>query len=841
MIRSVVGSLWVSLRALSSVVVILLLIGGVPVVLVWLIGNPLPSEIPRLSSVARHLDTGDVPGETMAKFIAVMIWFWWFQLALSMLAEFRAMWRGRTARRLPLAPGVQSVSAKLVASVVLSITALASVPKPAWATSVTVAQGDTLWDLAEEHLGDPERWPEIYAMNRGDQEGGTHLENPDLIQPGWVLEVPIPEEPDLDLDPLPVTRPLAELNPTPLIQPDEKPSPVPVSSDSDVLAPPRSGEEAAADSLPEGELESGIQREAFAAAGLGLLAAGVTVAIRRRRKVQRRRRTPGEHVRRPPEAARDTERRLASIARVQTLGPVGDALLALDSVLEANGTVPVVGISHTPDVTTVLLETQLPAPEPFRTVDEGFGWELAASELEPPTNYEWRGRAPEILITAGWHERSGSEVLLNLEHISHMGIGGTEETVLPILLTMAAELATSPLAHSVEVVCVGFGEQFTELERLRVVPRLADVLAELELVEESSEPLPQMVVLDPYTEDPVALAELHRLAGSQVYAVTASCEPRWRLVCKQDSITVWPVDLRLQRRELDAESIEHLGQVLESASSDEGEMADPGFEAALRDLTLPEPDVEVRVLGAVQVHGIESEFNSRAALAMVAYLAFHRDGATADELKRWIWPADQPPSDKLFANTVSRARVTLGGDANGDRYLPRVGSDRMYRLSDSVGTDVDRFRVFVEAADGDSGAARGFLREALGLVRGLAFAGGDDQPFAWVDHTIRSHIEFMVDETAHRLADEALAAGNAEEVRWAALAGLRLIPDCESCFRRRFLAADLKGNRSEMRRAMGELRRLVSIDADESDSSDLISPELEELYSDLMAGRPVAV
>ena len=98
-----------------------------------------------------------------------------------------------------------------------------------------------------------------------------------------------------------------------------------------------------------------------------------------------------------------------------------------------------------------------------------------------------------------------------------------------------------------------------------------------------------------------------------------------------------------------------------------------------------------------------------------------------------------------------------------------------------------------------------------------------------------------VHETAHRLADEALAAGDSDEARWAALAGLKLIPDCESCFRRRFLAADLAGNRTELKRAMAELRRLVAIDVASPDASDLISPELEELYADLLAGRPISV
>ena len=31
---------------------------------------------------------------------------------------------------------------------------------------MVVDEGDTLWDLAEEHLGEPTRWPELYDANK---------------------------------------------------------------------------------------------------------------------------------------------------------------------------------------------------------------------------------------------------------------------------------------------------------------------------------------------------------------------------------------------------------------------------------------------------------------------------------------------------------------------------------------------------------------------------------------------------------------------------------------------------------------------------------------------------
>ena len=57
---------------------------------------------------------------------------------------------------------------------------------------VTVHKGDTLSGIAQEWLGDANRWPEIFALNRGrhfDTVGGTFT-SPHLIYPDWVLDLP---------------------------------------------------------------------------------------------------------------------------------------------------------------------------------------------------------------------------------------------------------------------------------------------------------------------------------------------------------------------------------------------------------------------------------------------------------------------------------------------------------------------------------------------------------------------------------------------------------------------------------------------------------------------------
>ena len=64
-------------------------------------------------------------------------------------------------------------------------------PEMMQATMVTVKPGDSLWRLARIHLGAGARWQEIFDLNRGKvQADGRTLRDPNLIQIGWVLELP---------------------------------------------------------------------------------------------------------------------------------------------------------------------------------------------------------------------------------------------------------------------------------------------------------------------------------------------------------------------------------------------------------------------------------------------------------------------------------------------------------------------------------------------------------------------------------------------------------------------------------------------------------------------------
>ncbi len=56
---------------------------------------------------------------------------------------------------------------------------------------VTVQAGDTLSEIAEDELGDADRYPELFEANVGaEQPDGGRLSDPDLIRPGWVIDIP---------------------------------------------------------------------------------------------------------------------------------------------------------------------------------------------------------------------------------------------------------------------------------------------------------------------------------------------------------------------------------------------------------------------------------------------------------------------------------------------------------------------------------------------------------------------------------------------------------------------------------------------------------------------------
>ncbi|MFE5595462.1 LysM peptidoglycan-binding domain-containing protein, partial [Streptomyces sp. NPDC056549] len=81
--------------------------------------------------------------------------------------------------------------------------------------SYTMRQGDTLWQVAEDQLGNGERYEELFEANKGiRQPDGTLLSDPDKVQAGTTLTIPPasspPETPTAPVAPPKASHPVGE-------------------------------------------------------------------------------------------------------------------------------------------------------------------------------------------------------------------------------------------------------------------------------------------------------------------------------------------------------------------------------------------------------------------------------------------------------------------------------------------------------------------------------------------------------------------------------------------------------------------------------------------------------
>nr|MCU0284652.1 LysM peptidoglycan-binding domain-containing protein [Candidatus Nanopelagicales bacterium] len=272
-----------------------------------------------------------------------------------------------------------------------------------------VALGDTLWEVAEEHLGQGARYPEVFAANRDRvQPDGARLEDPDLIRPGWVLDLPgteaaeesLPAEDQADSDGTLVGRVPAHGADTPTgAQAPESPHP-PVGEDTQVVAPierapasvPAPGGPApsptAAAPDPAADPADSAGLPAGGALSALLLAAMAGELVRRRRRFQRLRR-PGERMPQPTPMQRALEHSARS-AVAEGGGAAADLLdrslaqLGREAARAGTPVPPVRVVRSKPD--SVQLELAEPegavAPiSPFGAADEG-RWVLDPALLE---------------------------------------------------------------------------------------------------------------------------------------------------------------------------------------------------------------------------------------------------------------------------------------------------------------------------------------------------------------------------------------------------------------------------------------------------------------------------
>ena len=238
-------------------------------------------------------------------------------------------------------------------------------------------------------------------------------------------------------------------------------------------------------------------------------------------------------------------------------------------------------------------------------------------------------------------------------------------------------------------------------------------------------------------------------------------------------------------------------------------------------------EVEVAVLGPIEVRGALRSFTRAWAQELVVYLAMHPKGVTNEAWATALWP-DRLMAPSSLHSTASVARRALGQSRDGQDHLPR--SHGRLCLAPTVGTDWDRF---VALCEGDSPKS---WRAALELVRGRPFEGlrASDWP---VLEGIAPAIEATVVDVSGRLAGASLRSGDPGGSEWAARKGLLVSPYDERLYRMLMRAADGAGNPAGVEAAMEELVRLV---ADGIEPLDSVHPSTLQLYRSLSRRRPDA-
>ncbi|MHC3392401.1 LysM peptidoglycan-binding domain-containing protein [Streptomyces lavendulocolor] len=213
-------------RGLVSLVVLIALLAGLPVLLWALTGVLLPEGV-SLDEITSLLTSHQLGAPFFAVVMAIG-WIGWFTFALSTLLEVPAQLRGRPTLRLPALGLQQRMAGALVSAVLVLLPVGTAMAAPASAAPVvthsptavtapatvqagttadapaasartadkqpgtyTVEARDSLSKIALKQLGDASRWREIATANDGKtMVDGTTFSTRSALQPGWKLAMP---------------------------------------------------------------------------------------------------------------------------------------------------------------------------------------------------------------------------------------------------------------------------------------------------------------------------------------------------------------------------------------------------------------------------------------------------------------------------------------------------------------------------------------------------------------------------------------------------------------------------------------------------------------------------
>ncbi|MFD0204008.1 MULTISPECIES: BTAD domain-containing putative transcriptional regulator [Saccharothrix] len=340
-------------RGLLAAAVLVALLAGLPWALTHFVGWPLPDHLPSWAEVQGVL-LGPMTTTFLLDFLACLTWLVWAFFALDVVRCAAEIARDARMPDLSAAGPVHRIAAVLVGAVLISILGQrAGLPAaspsaaggaaadvvataPAWNTPAEHAEFtvvrpvahsvpyhhaatgaieqpsrakaavvlpynpdtgmyDSLWRMSERTLGDGNRWPEIYALNKGKpQPNGGTFTRPGLIFPGEEMALPddatVSSPPATAPVPPPVTPPPAPEPPSSTTTPPPSTTQPPATTEAPptTQAPPATQAPPSTDAVGEPGISWG--EELFVSLGLAAAVSAALVAARRR---NRRRYQPG--------------------------------------------------------------------------------------------------------------------------------------------------------------------------------------------------------------------------------------------------------------------------------------------------------------------------------------------------------------------------------------------------------------------------------------------------------------------------------------------------------------------------------------------------------------------
>ena len=367
-----------------------------------------------------------------------------------------------------------------------------------------VRAGDTLWDIADDQLGDATSWPEIWERNAGDDMGGGRIfDDPDLILPGWELRVAdnAAAPHDAGDDPVPVADAIASEPPqsevstsettefetpntpdlgqsngegqdvsAPDVVIDAADGGVGAATDPSAAASPGTGTPTAATSttttttpppVPDHDpstVDAGPATPAESASAIRLehaamLAAGILALVAVRRRQRLRSAMPRHRVPEPRPDLIDTERRLRSIDAGERAMRVDVACRAAAWHLLGSGTqIGSVEVTSDGDIDLRLSDPATPPPPWSGT---GQDWHLgAAVPIEVLSADARKVGMPCVALVQIGVTPAGADLLVDIEACGTLAIEAGERQATEIVTALAAGLASSIYAEVAHLIAV---------------------------------------------------------------------------------------------------------------------------------------------------------------------------------------------------------------------------------------------------------------------------------------------------------------------------------------------------------------------------------------------------